>query len=77
MNLSPAVRDGIERLFWTFVAAFGGGLLGPALIPSIDLPALDAALLSGVTAVVSLLTSVAFPPPEVGTVLATIEHTEG
>lgn len=32
---------------------------------------------AGGMAVVSLLTSIAFPPPEVGTVLGTVEHTEG
>jgi hypothetical protein len=33
--------------------------------------------LSAGAAVVSILTSIAFPPPEVGTVLGTVEHTEG
>lgn len=35
------------------------------------------AALSAGSAVVSILTSIAFPPPEVGTVLASVEHTKG
>lgn len=56
---SATLRDTAERLFWTFVAAFGSGLLGPALVPSIDLSAFDAALLSGLAAVVNSITLLA------------------
>jgi hypothetical protein len=57
--MSPKVRDTIERLFWTFVAAFGGGLVAPALIPSIDVSAIQAAALAGVAAVVNAVTLIA------------------
>lgn len=57
--MTPTFRDTIERLFWTFVAAFGGGLLVPALIPTIDLSAIEAAALSGVAAVVNAVTLLA------------------
>ena len=57
--MSPKIRDTFERLFWTFVAAFGGGLLVPALIPTIDLSAIEAAALSGVAAVVNAITLIA------------------
>jgi len=57
--MSPKIRDTIERLFWTFVAAFGGGLVGPALFPAIDVSAVQAAALAGVAAVVNAVTLLA------------------
>lgn len=57
--MTPTVRDTIERLFWTFVAAFGGGLVAPALVPSIDVSAIQAAALAGVAAVVNAVTLLA------------------
>lgn len=57
--MSPTIRDTIERLFWTFVAAFGGGLVAPTLIPSIDVSAVQAAALAGVAALVNAVTLIA------------------
>lgn len=57
--MTPTFRDTIERLFWSFVAAFGGGLAAPALVPSIDVSAIQAAALAGVAAVVNAVTLLA------------------
>lgn len=48
----------LERLFWTFVAAAGGALIAPALF-SIDVSALQAALIAGTAAVVNFVTVLA------------------
>jgi len=50
------VRDMSERLLWTVLAAFLGGLTVGGLV---DISALDAALVAGATAGVNFLTIVA------------------
>ena len=50
--------------------------LGTNAVNVLDADWQQVAALSAGAAVVSLLTSVAFPPPEVGAVLAVTEHTK-
>lgn len=49
--------------------------LGTGAVNIIDADWQAVAALAGGAAVVSLLTSIAFPPPETGTVIGTVEHT--
>lgn len=44
------IRDTLERLFWTFVAAFLGALTGSAVL-SLDITAVQAAAVAGLGAV--------------------------
>lgn len=54
-----AIRDAIERLFWTFVAAFIGALVGSSLLPNLDVSALQSAALAGLGAVANALLLIA------------------
>lgn len=52
------IRDAIERLLWTFVAAAGGILTGSALL-SLDIDVWQTAALAGLGAVINSLTLIA------------------
>lgn len=54
MNL----RDTLERLLWTFVAAFLGALTGSAVM-GLDLDALEVAAVAGLGAVFNAVTLIA------------------
>lgn len=49
------IRDLIERLFWTFVSAFLGALVGASVL-SLDVDALQAAAIAGLGAAANALT---------------------
>ncbi len=57
------IADLVERLFWTFVAAFASALISPPLAEAagldLSLTALDAAVVAGASAVMNFLTVVA------------------
>lgn len=52
------------------------GAIGTTAVGVVDVDWQGVASISAMAAVVSILTSIAFPPPEVGTVLASTERTE-
>ena len=49
------IRDLIERLFWTFVSAFVGALVGSAVL-DLGVDALQAAAVAGIGAAANALT---------------------
>lgn len=49
-------KDAFERMVWTFVEAFLGGLVGVAFL---DIDAVGAAGIAGISAVASVLKSIA------------------
>lgn len=53
------IRDLAERLVWTVVAAFGGGLVGSGIDWPISLDAWDAARLAALTAGINFVLIVA------------------
>lgn len=52
------IRDLLERLFWTFVAAFLGTLLGAAVL-DVDVDALQAAAMAGLGAAANFVLLIA------------------
>lgn len=52
------IRDLAERLFWTFVSAFGGALTGSALL-GLDVDALQAAAVAGLGALINAVLVIA------------------
>lgn len=52
------IRDLLERLVWTFVAAFVGALTGAAVL-SLDVTALQAAAMAGLGAVANAVLVIA------------------
>lgn len=70
-----AIRAALTRAART-AAQTALATLGTGAVNIIEADWQAVAALSAGAAVVSVLTSIAFPPPEVGAVLAATEHTE-
>lgn len=56
--MSPKIRDTIERLFWTFVAAFLGQLVGAAVL-DLGVSAIQSAAVAGLGAVANAVLLIA------------------
>ena len=56
--MSPKITDSIERLFWTFVAAFLGQLVGTAVL-DLGVSAIQSAAVAGLGAVANAVLLVA------------------
>lgn len=56
--MTPIIRDTAERLFWTFVAAFLGQLVGAAVL-DLGVSALQSAAVAGLGAVANAVLLVA------------------
>lgn len=52
------IRDTLERLFWTVIAAMGGALIAPEIL-SVNISTLEAAAIAGLSAAVNFVTLVA------------------
>lgn len=56
--MSPIIRDTFERLFWTFVAAFLGQLVGAAVL-DLGVSAIQSAAVAGLGAVANAVLLIA------------------